>query len=275
MAIFGPPGPLFGKKGPSNPRLDKAMAALAKGEDPKLRREMYLALLDSTLILSTPRRPDAVPKKEGWVKARGDISLKFHSIQNSRGKPAMLAFTNVDSLLRWKKEGGDYFALRAREVFALALKSEMDSIQINAAGPIGGELTKPEIQILSEGAIPQQAHEDGAASLEVTQGTKVLVRAPAKAPGEKLLEALRQSLARHPEVRSAYLFEMTIGTGSPHWAVGLEVQGDAARARDIFQAVGPDAGRCLDPSEVLDFALIERGPMSDEVRKAVQPFYQR
>jgi hypothetical protein len=266
---------LLPKKSPANPKLDKAMAALAKGEDPKLRREMYLALLESTLILSTPQRPDAAQKKEGWVKAEGNLAIQFHSIQNSRQKPAMLAFTSVDSLLRWKKEGGEYLALRAREVFALALKSEMDSIQINVAGPIGGELTRPEIQILSEGAIPQQAHEDGAASLEVTQGTRVLVKAPSKAPAEKLLEALRQSLARHPEVQSAYLFEMTIGTGSPHWAVGLEVQGDAAKARDIFQAVGPDAGRCLDPSEYLDFALIEHGPMSDEVRKAVQPFYQR
>jgi hypothetical protein len=272
MPIFNK---LLPKKSPANPKLDKAMAALAKGEDPKLRREMYLALLDSTLILSTPQRPDAARKKAGWVKADGNIAIQFHSIQNARQKPAMLAFTSVDSLLRWKKESGEYLALRAREVFALALKSEMDSIQVNAAGPVGGELTRPEIQILSEGAIPQQASGEGATDLEVKHGTRVVVNAPSKAPSEKLLEALRQGLARHPEVQSAYLFEMTIGAGSPHWAVGLEVQGDAAKARDIFQAVSPEAGRCLDPSEYLDFALIERGPMSDEVRKAVQPFYKR
>lgn len=32
---------LFPRKAPRNPRLEGAMAALAKGEDPKRRREMY------------------------------------------------------------------------------------------------------------------------------------------------------------------------------------------------------------------------------------------
>jgi len=265
---------LFGRKSPTNPRLEKAMQELAKGEDSKRRREMYQALLNSTLILSTPQPPQGA-SQEGWTKARTSLNIQFHSIENNRKKPAMLAFTSVESLRRWKKEESFFLALEAKDILALALKAEMDSIIINPAGPIGGELTLPEIHILSEGAIPQAASQDGATDLEVKAGTQVAVTAPAKPPSEKLLEALRQSLSAHPEVQSAYFFDVAIGKGIPHWAVGLVVQGDQAKAQTIFQATGPVAGKHLAPNEFLDFARLEPGPMFAEVHKAVQPFYKK
>ncbi len=265
---------LFGRKSPSNPRLEKAMREMAKGEDPKKRRELYQQLLKSSLLVSTPKPPEGVAR-DGWVKTKTHLDIQFHSIENAQKKPAMLAFTGVDALQRWKKEGSPFLALGAKDVFALALKSGMDSLVINPAGPTGGELTLPEIQILSEGAIPQAASQDGATDLEVKPGTQVAVTAPARLPAEKLLEALRQSLSVHPEVQSAYFFDVAIGGGTPHWAVGLVVQGDQAKAQAVFQAAGPVAGKHLAPNDFLDFALLTPGPLFDEVRKAVGPFYQK
>jgi hypothetical protein len=235
---------------------------------------MYQALLNSTLILSTPQPPQGATR-EGWSKARTGLSIQFHSIENSRKKPGMLTFTSVENLRRWKKEESPFLALGAKDILALALKSDMDSIIINPAGPTGGELTRPEIQILSEGAIPQAASQDGATDLEVKSGTQVAVMTPARPPSEKLLEALRQSLSVHPEIQSAYFFDVAIGGGTPHWAVGLVVQGDQAKAQAVFQATGPVAGKHLAPNEFLDFARLEPGPMFAEVNKVVQPFYQK
>jgi hypothetical protein len=263
---------LFGRKSPSNPRLEKAMRELARGEDPAKRREVYQELLKSTLILSTPRPLEG---KANQHKSGEKLALRFHSLQNAGKKPGMLAFTSEEALLRWKKEGTPYIALGTKDIFSLALKAEMDSIIINPAGPTGGELTLPEIQILSEGAIPQAASQDGATDLEVKAGTRVAVTAPARPPSEKLLQALRQSLSAHPEVQSAYFFDVAIGGGTPHWAVGLVVQGDQAKAQAVFQATGPVAGKHLAPNEFLDFARLEPGPLFSEVNKVVQPFYQK
>jgi len=269
MSIWGK---LFGRKSPSNPRLEKAMRELAKGEDPAKRREVYQEMLKSKLILSTPQplEDNATPHKSGEK-----LALRFHSIQNVRKKPGMLAFTSEEALLKWKKEGTPYIALGTKDIFSLALKAEMDSIIINPAGPTGGELTLPEIQILSEGAIPQAASQDGATDLEVKPGTRVAVTAPARSPSEKLLEALRLCLSAHPEVQSAYFFDVAIGGGTPHWAVGLVVQGDQKKAQEIFQAVGPVAGKHLARNEFLDFAKLEPSPMFTEVNKVVRPFYQK
>lgn len=254
---------LFGRKSPSNPRLEKAMRELAKGEDPAKRREVYQELLKSTLILSTPQ------------------PLEGKANQHKSGKkPAMLAFTSEEALLKWKKEGTPYIALGAKDIFSLALQSEMESIVINPAGPTGGELTLPEIHILAEGAIPQAATQEGATDLEVKAGTEVLVGAPAKPPSEKLLAALRESLAGYPEVQAAYFIQIAIGGGNPHWAVGIELGSKAkgqgsTKGPEIFQAVGPVAGKHLAANEYLDFALLEPGPLFSEVNKVVQPFYQK
>jgi len=263
---------LFGRRSPSNPRLEKAMRELAKGEDPAKRREVYQELLKSTLILSTPRPLEG---KANQHKSGEKLALQFHSLQNAGKKPGMLAFTSEEALLKWKKEGTPYIALGTKDIFSLALKAEMDSIIINPAGPTGGELTLPEIQILSEGAIPQAASQDGATDLEVKAGTRVAVTAPARPPSEKLLQALRQSLSAYPEVQSAYFFDVAIGGGTPHWAVGLVVQGDQTKAQAVFKATGPVAGKHLAPNEFLDFARLEPGPMFAEVNKVVQPFYQK
>jgi hypothetical protein len=267
---------LFVTKGPSNPKLDKAMATLAEGgENSELRRQMYLALLNSTLILSPPQRPGELPGEEGGVTHEANLSLQFHTTPNARGKPAMLAFTSMDSLLLWRKGIGDYFALSAREVFALALKSDMDSIQLNVAGPTGSELTKAEIQVLSEGGISEYVPDASAPGMDIAPGTQVQLKVPSKEPSKKLLETLRQNLTMHPEVHSAYLVEMTVGSGSAHLAVGLVVEGDTAKAQEIFQAVGEETSPLLDKADWVDFALLERGPMTDEFRKVVRPFYKR
>jgi hypothetical protein len=263
---------LFGRKSPSNPRLEKAMRELAKGEDPAKRREVYQELLKSRLILSTPQPLEGKARQH---KSGEKLALHFHSLQNAGKKPTMLAFTSEEALLTWKKEGTPYIALGAKDIFTLALKAEMDSIVINPAGPTGGELTLPEIHILAEGAIPKAAAQEGATDLEVKAGTEVLVGAPTKPPPEKLLGALSESLAGYPEVQAAYFIQIAIGGGNPHWAVGLVIQGDQAKAQAVFQASGPVAGKHLAPNEFLDFARLEPGPLFSEVNKVVQPFYQK
>jgi hypothetical protein len=55
---------------------------------------------------------------------------------------------------------------------------------------------------------------------------EMLIGAPAEPPSDMLLSSLREGVAGHPEIRSAYLFQMMILVEGekPHLTLGLELE---------------------------------------------------
>ena len=111
--------------------------------------------------------------------------------------------------------------------------------------------------------------------MTVAADSEMLIGAPSQAPPEDLVVALRDSAARHPEVRSAYLFQMMILADGeePHLTLGL-VLDDGVDVTGISNDLGGRAMEVLPQGSNLDVY-----PLPDDmaviVAESVQPFYER
>jgi hypothetical protein len=114
-----------------------------------------------------------------------------------------------------------------------------------------------------------------AMEMTVAADSEMLVGAPSQAPPQDLVAALRDGAARHPEVRSAYLFQMMIlaDREEPHLTLGL-VLDDGVDMTRISNDLGGRAMEVLPQGSNLDVYPLPAG-MAVVVAESVQPFYKR
>jgi hypothetical protein len=111
--------------------------------------------------------------------------------------------------------------------------------------------------------------------MSVPAGAEMLIGAPADEPPEELAEALRERAQEHPEVRSAYLFQlMILAEGEePHLTLGLDLDEGADVVR-ISNVLGGRAMEILpDGSSLNVYPLAE--DMLEAVAQSVDPVYSR
>jgi hypothetical protein len=114
-----------------------------------------------------------------------------------------------------------------------------------------------------------------ATEMTVAADTDMLIGAPAEAPPESLVVALADGAARHPEIRSAYLFQMMILADGeePHLTLGL-VLDDHADVTAISNDLGGRAVEILPEGSYLDVYPLP-DDMAGTVAQSVQPFFER
>jgi hypothetical protein len=114
-----------------------------------------------------------------------------------------------------------------------------------------------------------------ATEMSFAADSEMLIGAPAEAPQENLVVALRDGAARHPEIRSAYLFQMMILADGeePHLVLGL-VLDDGADVAGISNDLGGRAVEILPEGSSLDVYPLP-DDMAGTVAQSVQPFYER
>src|SRR5258708_29141016 len=132
----------------NNARLVHAMQAVAMQDDPDTCRELYTAMLDSILLVPTneqvaPGIRDIQPGEE----------IAFITLEVPGGKLAWPFFTHRKALLAWQSDS-KFYGLQAHTIFQLARQYGIDSILINPAGPVGGQVVQWEIAALADGTIP-------------------------------------------------------------------------------------------------------------------------
>ncbi len=106
------------------------------------RKKLYQELLNHVLLLPTPGHLEESthePLKEIQVVTQ----------PSPEGKLCWLAFTSQEALYKWKHENA-YVAIQGSQLFELALRNKVDNILMNVAGPIGGLITRIEIQMLAQ-----------------------------------------------------------------------------------------------------------------------------
>lgn len=111
--------------------------------------------------------------------------------------------------------------------------------------------------------------------MSVAADTDMLIGAPAEKPPEALIAALREAAATHPEIRSAYLFQLMILTEGeePHLTLGLELD-DSADLTPIGNDLGRRTVGILPEGSYLDvYPLAE--DMVEAVAQSVEPLYER
>jgi SseB protein C-terminal domain len=106
-------------------------------------------------------------------------------------------------------------------------------------------------------------------------GAEMLIGAPADDPPAELVEALRERAPDHPELRSAYLFQvMIVAEGEvPLLTLGLDLD-DGADLGRIADDLGGRAVEVLGDEASLNVYPLP-ADMRETVAQSVEPFYVR
>jgi hypothetical protein len=106
-------------------------------------------------------------------------------------------------------------------------------------------------------------------------GAEMLIGAPADDPPTELVEALRERAPHHPELRSAYLFQVLIVAEGeePLLTLGLDLD-DGADLRRIADDLGGRAVEILGDGGSLNVYPLP-ADMLETVAQSVDPFYLR
>jgi hypothetical protein len=125
-----------------NEELHQAIEAAAADNTPEHRRRVYQLLLDTEYCV-----PSAGGTGEGE-------SLTITATENSTGERVLIVFTDPCALNRWAPDRPAFAVLRADRLFELVLENGFVQVQINPAGPAGGQLSRAEVESLAQGVIP-------------------------------------------------------------------------------------------------------------------------
>lgn len=266
------------KPSPGNRKLVEAMREVSGNDNPKSRRQLYQALLGGTFLIPTAGSTEESSRKKKITLTPGSRH-QFITMRDAEGMVGVPVFTDSNALLAWRPQGSQYLELHARDVFSLALANNIDRIIVNVAGPTGGEITRAEIQALSEEALPEFGESDftGLASVEVSNDTPVYIGAPAKKPSSELIARIGEALASQALIKAGYLFQVVIGKGQPHLTVGIqfsilpEKQDLDEIMRHLLEAARPALGQ----GEYVDFMVLNKEDLLNTVRSYVQPVFQQ
>ena len=241
----------------TNPELLTAMEAIATQDSPANRRALYLALLESELVV-----PIAKPlggNKPGLQLVTGTTDVEFVVLQDSPEQTSMLAFTDESAARLWKSECY-YIASNAVDLFAMALEMNVASIVLNIAGPTArGKLMRWEFQALAASMLPQADHQLGTSVITPPPDAEVKFSALVNKPSNKFMDGLKKSLASIPEIAAGYLMQAKIGDGAPHLVAGVQLASDPGEEdiRRIMNQLGDKISEFLPQGEFIDFIVID------------------
>jgi hypothetical protein len=205
-------------------RVEEDLRALAAADTPQNRSAFYRDLLKARLRLASPGAIGSGKLPEGEGVAAEGTKIPFLARTGPDGRKMVPAFTSETALLAWRPEGCDTVELSVPDLCRVALNAEAGSVVINPAGPVGGTLLEGELQALAEGRSPDMP------GLKASLPGLPPLRAPAAAPPEGVLRALRQAAADEP------------GLASVRWAEAeLEGSVRAVLILKLVEGAQPDA----------------------------------
>ncbi len=240
-------------KNRENEDLERVMVEMAKNPDLKVRRILYRELLKSTLLLPTPSWPQEF--------AGGSPLKEFQvvTVPGPSGELVWLAFSSHEALRLWKGvEDSPYVAVRGGPLFTLAVQNRLDHLLINPCGPVGGKITRVELEMLAEGTFPakggSQTH-----GVQARGQTRIRIGKPARDPDPEFVEYLREKLSQSAEVTGGYLVAMVIGGGLPHLVLGIQFEAVPHReaVKPLMEILGGGARTYLQKDEFLDMVSFD------------------
>jgi hypothetical protein len=199
---------------PDNTLFIEAMKTSASVNTPESQQALYEAMLSSIFILPAPN--DGSPA--GQIAFKQGDHLHVMTMHLSDQRVAWPLFTDKTAMLRWKSIS-HYYQFDAIDAFALADKHRIDTLMINPAGPIGGQVAGWEIHWLALGEIPDP--DAPRMSTRTLDRADVFVAPPAQQATEQMNTVTREVMTQHPEVQSAYIFMMAFDPQPPQLVLGV------------------------------------------------------
>jgi hypothetical protein len=216
---------------------------------------LYLQLMKSTLLLPTPK-PLELPPDGSKLK-----DLQLVTQPGRAGETIWLAFTSRQALHLWREQFPDaYVAIQGSQVFALAVQNNVDQLVINPAGPVGGYVTRIELQMLAEGTIPMEGGEKVNTVL-ARANTHLQIGPVAQGLAPGLLDHFKGHLEKEARVEAAYLASVMLGGGLPHLLLGIcfKKLPDEKSIQGLMAEIGKDVGKYLGKGEFVDMVPLDEG----------------
>ena len=242
------------KKRIENINLEIVMREMSKKSDMRVRRVLYSELLKSTLLLPTPSPLEALPD---------EAALKEIQVVTQKGPKnelVWIAFTSKTALTKWRIQSEDsYIAIQGIHLFNLAIQNQVEAILINPAGPIGGKITRMELNMLAEGAFPQGG--DGLThQVRPSEGAPVLIGSPPRFLPPNLEEFFWERLSKENLVLAGYVASIKIGKGNSHLVLAIEYgsvpQPESNRA--LLDTIGAEIKKRIGPEEYIDMVSFDQ-----------------
>jgi hypothetical protein len=266
---------------PKNPALERAMQEMAKSDNPKTRKSLYQTILASTLIVPGDVAGGTEVRKGGWI-ADSNTRVAFKTIEHPAGNIILPVFTDLEVLTSWAGSEVQWIALRAQELFQSIASGNIAEVRVNPFRPEqsisrpGGIITRYEFLALAQGLLPESMVSSNTAQLKVAAGQKLLIGAPANEPPTELLKKLTDHLQQIPELRGAYLFQMT-NQNVTSSVIGLHfaAEPNAPRMEQIMQDIGVVAKGAMPTGVSIDFMPLKTGPLLEMVQKCGKALHKR
>jgi hypothetical protein len=141
--------------GSADPGVTAALAACLAGRGSE--RAALLALATARLLVPVV----AMPGEQGRSGAGGPghtSEMAIPTVVGNDGRPALLAFTSADSLMRWRPEARPVPV--AAEAVWQAAAQETGAVVIDLAGPVPIAVTGARLAMLAAGSPPPFPHQD-------------------------------------------------------------------------------------------------------------------
>jgi hypothetical protein len=265
---------LFRKRdSPKNPALERAMREMARNDNPKTRKSLYKTVLASTFIVPGNVSGGTEARKGEWI-ADSSTRVAFKTIEHPPGNIMLPAFTDVEALTSWAGSEVPWLALSAQELFQSIAPGNIAEVRVNPFRPEqtisrpGGIITRNEFMALAQGLLPESMISSNTAQLKVAAGQKLLIGVAAKEPPTELLKKLTDYFQQIPELRGAYLFQMT-NQNVTSSVIGLHfaAEPNVQRMEQIMQGIGVVTTGGMPAGVSIDFMPLKAGPLLDSVQK--------
>jgi hypothetical protein len=258
---------------PKNPALERAMHEMVRNDNAKTRESLYKTVLASTFIVPGNVSGGTEVRKGKWI-ADGSTRVAFKTIEHPPGNIVLPVFTDVAALTSWAGLEVQWVALRAQELFQSIVPGNITEVRVNpfrseqTISRPGGIITRDEFMALAQGLLPEAMISSNTAQLKLAPGQKLLIGVPAKEPPTELLKKLTDYLQQIPELRGAYLFQVT-NQNVASSVIGLyfAAEPNVQRMEQIMQAIGGVATGAIPAGVSIDFMPLKTGSFLDSVRK--------
>ena len=141
---------------PNNARLIRAMKMAARVRNDANRKRLYHALVGSELWFAV---------QGGWTGEEALTTENVVCAGDLDGRPSAALFTAKENAVKWRPEHTEYILMNGTDLFAALIQTKIGSVQINPAGPIGGELYRHEVETVAEGGRILRLRAEAAASV--------------------------------------------------------------------------------------------------------------
>lgn len=247
---------------PPDPRpLLQAIEEIARADNPNSRANVYRQMLSAWFWFCVPELPEG--SKAGLFVAQRELQIPIQLGSNAKGEKIFPVFTDPVALANYDPNS-PHMALPSKEVFKIALDSDVALLVINPHDPIrkrirpGGTVTRGELTSLAEGVIPEAGPDEKGQTLQIPAGTQVLVGRSALPLGDAIRDQIKRVGAQFPEVEKIFRYRIVLpqsGKGSDILAILSNVKNEEefrSIVTTLMSAIQPllDTGQYMDLTRV-------------------------